>query len=723
MPGLVGYVSEGMERQHALRVLGEMTALATDPVSNVWDAPFCDGTVCAMRSHLGVVQAAPQPYQDDGLYVWMEGEIFNADELPGGQGTVAGMPHGGAGAAVDHGTDTETPGQPGLLARLYRSGGCGGDWGALASIDGVYSAVIYDVACQSVHLVADRLGMRFLHWTLAGGRFAWSSASSAFLALPGFRPSVSARQVEQYLALGHLQLDATWLDGVELVTPGTVLSWDLRAKTLSRDRYWWWDHLKPAANRVDMREAAEELARRFRLAVARRCRPGERVGVSLSGGLDSRAIVAAAPERDEPLATLTFGRLDSLDVRIARRVAAVRGADAHFVEISAANWLAPRLDAVWWSEGNASIIDMHGIEARDEYRRIMNINLDGYGGDNIVRGDYLQGRESLDRFDAGYIARSKHCDISLLDGLEAFAPLGRSEYWGLEASSRRWIGAPLFIELTFMEVRRPFVANDVVEFVYSLPDRCRYRGRLYVAMLLGAFPEYYRHIPWANIGIPIGRPRGAGRLHKVKAKLEQRIAGGVSTPGVVGRGPVHYADHPSWLRAEPARSLVEKLVITPAALHREYDHSGARRRALGRAPARGRPRRRHRALPDGGAERLRADLRRDLPAGDWRSLHLRSRAAAAILTGSEVHTTMTDLPVRPPDRFLVFGAPTIGEEEIAEVVASMRSGWLGSGPKVARFETTSRPTKAPTTPSRGAPARPPCTSRCLPWGCSRGTRS
>ncbi len=43
-------------------------------------------------------------------------------------------------------------------------------------------------------------------------------------------------------------------------------------------------------------------------------------------------------------------------------------------------------------------------------------------------------------------------------------------------------------------------------------------------------------------------------------------------------------------------------------------------------------------------------------------------------------------PVRPRERFLVFGAPLIGEEEIAEVVDSLRSGWLGTGPKVARFE-------------------------------------
>src|SRR5579871_5042130 len=43
-------------------------------------------------------------------------------------------------------------------------------------------------------------------------------------------------------------------------------------------------------------------------------------------------------------------------------------------------------------------------------------------------------------------------------------------------------------------------------------------------------------------------------------------------------------------------------------------------------------------------------------------------------------------PVRSRDRFLVFGAPAIGDAEIAEVVGSMKSGWLGTGPKVAQFE-------------------------------------
>ncbi len=45
-----------------------------------------------------------------------------------------------------------------------------------------------------------------------------------------------------------------------------------------------------------------------------------------------------------------------------------------------------------------------------------------------------------------------------------------------------------------------------------------------------------------------------------------------------------------------------------------------------------------------------------------------------------------DAPVRSKDNFLVFGSPYIGEEEIDEVVNCLRSGWIGTGPKVAKFE-------------------------------------
>lgn len=44
-------------------------------------------------------------------------------------------------------------------------------------------------------------------------------------------------------------------------------------------------------------------------------------------------------------------------------------------------------------------------------------------------------------------------------------------------------------------------------------------------------------------------------------------------------------------------------------------------------------------------------------------------------------------PVRSPEDFLVFGSPALEEPEFEEVIATLRSGWLGTGPKTARFES------------------------------------
>jgi dTDP-4-amino-4,6-dideoxygalactose transaminase len=46
----------------------------------------------------------------------------------------------------------------------------------------------------------------------------------------------------------------------------------------------------------------------------------------------------------------------------------------------------------------------------------------------------------------------------------------------------------------------------------------------------------------------------------------------------------------------------------------------------------------------------------------------------------------SQIPIRTKEQFLVFAAPLIEDAEINEVVATMKSGWLGTGPKVARFE-------------------------------------
>ncbi|HYM19795.1 MAG TPA: DegT/DnrJ/EryC1/StrS family aminotransferase [Candidatus Kapabacteria bacterium] len=49
-------------------------------------------------------------------------------------------------------------------------------------------------------------------------------------------------------------------------------------------------------------------------------------------------------------------------------------------------------------------------------------------------------------------------------------------------------------------------------------------------------------------------------------------------------------------------------------------------------------------------------------------------------------TELTRTPYRRRETFLIFGAPLIEEDEIDEVVATLRSGWIGRGPKTTKFE-------------------------------------
>src|SRR5262245_32337179 len=51
---------------------------------------------------------------------------------------------------------------------------------------------------------------------------------------------------------------------------------------------------------------------------------------------------------------------------------------------------------------------------------------------------------------------------------------------------------------------------------------------------------------------------------------------------------------------------------------------------------------------------------------------------------------MPKSPTRPKEKFLVFGSPAIEDAEIEEVIDSLKSGWLGTGPKVMRFENDFR---------------------------------
>ncbi|HMK91543.1 MAG TPA: asparagine synthase-related protein, partial [Thermoleophilia bacterium] len=522
MTGLIGFVCAGRRAPQAPAALRAMLAL-THQRATADDEPFCDGVVCAARSYpVASPGGEAQSASAGDVHVWLDGELFAAP-VRGGAGEPPRPVDPAASAQVLLDLYLSHRGRPG--------GSRGPDWRFLRAIDGVYAAAIYDAEARVVHLIEDRFGLANLFWTVVESGLAWTSTLGAFVELPGFAPVVDRLAVDQFIGAGHPLGDRSLFEGVELVPVGSVVSFDLETTSSITTRYWWWDDLPRPSARVDPREAADELGRVLRRAIEARARPGERVGVSLSGGLDSRALLAALPDRGAPIGTVTFGQPGCLDIAIARRTARLKGAGHVDVAITADNWLDGRPEAVWWTDGHYNLTNLHGVESRDAFLAAMDVVLDGYAGDFVLGGMYLNGVADPARFERAAAARWMRCDEALLGDTTAFEELGRNDFYYLENRARRLNNPGTRFQQTYMTVRRPFVANEVVEFVYSLPDELRRRGSLYHRMLRRTFPDYYRTIPWQTTGIPIGWPRGSGRVARHARAAMLRLTGGALVLG------------------------------------------------------------------------------------------------------------------------------------------------------------------------------------------------
>ncbi len=516
MPGLIGVT---IGDQAGQSVVTRMQDLVTHLAFHIRDTVFSSLSVSASRVHAGTVQLCPQPARAvNGIFVWLDGEIYNASEL----------------SARLRNASTESS-DADLLAQMYLQDDT---LKALKEVDGVFSAVIFDSARRRIKLITDRYGLRHLYWLCRHQQLAWSSEPKAFLALPGFTPKISEEVVPEFFQYGYLLEDHAWFENVHLLNPGTVLDFALSLGTCQESRYWTWDSIKPIVS-IQQDEAVHELARRFSQAVAHHAEAGVPVGVSLSGGLDSRALLAAMPNQPYSIHAVTFGRSGCDDVRIAAMAAGVKGASHHVVELNEANWLQRRIPGVWFTDGQNDLGHMHALVSVVEQRKYFAVNLNGYLGDAILGGWYQD--------DPKWSLCQK-----------------------IDNRGRRFINEGTRLTNNFVHNRLPFFDNRLMEFTYALPGRLKAASRLYCRMLLATFPDYFRSIPWQKTGVPISRPQ----WWSSSAHLSRRIISKLQRNSARLRLPVNgtrdYASYPEWLRRGTARVLVESLLMNPNALYPQF---------------------------------------------------------------------------------------------------------------------------------------------------------
>jgi asparagine synthase (glutamine-hydrolysing) len=169
--------------------------------------------------------------------------------------------------------------------------------------------------------------------------------------------------------------------------------------------------------------------------------------------------------------------------------------------------------------------------------------------------------------DSAGIAEKLGCAEDFPLNLDQYRSLGKTDFFHIQNRVRRFTYNGLKIEEVFIEQRAPDFDNDLIDFLYSLPDKYRYHSRIYNKMLLRYFPEYFRHIPWQKTGYPISLPYALVRLMSMGKSglrlVKEKLFGAAADNR-------NYSDYALWIRAEPAKSFFTEVLSNPQALYPGY---------------------------------------------------------------------------------------------------------------------------------------------------------
>jgi asparagine synthase (glutamine-hydrolysing) len=207
---------------------------------------------------------------------------------------------------------------------------------ALAGLPDPFALAVWDPRPRRLLLARDRLGTRPLYWWRGGTGLAFASEPAALLACPDVPRRFDAATLGDFLRFGYVPAPATGLRGVHHLPPAHCLVFDAAAGDLDGPRRWWDIPRGPAETGLPLAGWIAQTRDVLAAAVRARLAGGGRVGVLLSGGIDSSIIAALAAEAADgplPAATAVFDEPGWDESAHARAVADRLGTDHTEVRI------------------------------------------------------------------------------------------------------------------------------------------------------------------------------------------------------------------------------------------------------------------------------------------------------------------------------------------------------------------------------------------------------
>jgi len=546
-----------------------------------------------LRRMLGVVRHAPsyrmRAWIDEelGLYVgWSarEGSFSDGDPIQNETGDLV---------LVFSGEDYPAPDAvDGLKARGHRIGNAPASYLVHAAeedpafpggINGLFHGVLADRRRRRVSLFNDRYGMYRLYFHEAADATYFAAEAKAILAARPELKSIDERGLGESITLGCVLENRTLFPGIHVLPGGS--RWTFDAGGAPHKGVYFVPSDWEEQPRVDIETFYAELREVFSRNLPRYFDRGERVAMSLTGGLDTRMIMAWQRCAPGTFPCYTWGGTyrDCQDVIVARAVANACDQPAEVIEMGKAflsrfPYYADR--AVYLTDGCVDVSAAADVYMNERAAGIAPVRMTGLYGGEVLRHvrSFKPMRYAPNVFApalAPQFERARRTYDSIAQGNLLSFGVFRQAPWHHYGN--------LSLERTQVTMRSPFLDNELVKTVYRAPEAAFGSNDISLRLIAdgrpaltriptdrglggnGIVPERILH-PYqeftfkAEYAYDYGMPQWLARIDRVFAPLHlERL--------FLGRHKaLHYR---VWYRGELA-GYVRDMLLDPRSLSRPY---------------------------------------------------------------------------------------------------------------------------------------------------------
>jgi asparagine synthase (glutamine-hydrolysing) len=371
----------------------EVTAMAARIVHRGPDDEgiFTDGSLGLAHRRLTILDTSrrgrqPMATRDGAFTITYNGEVYNFLEL---KEDLAARGH-------EFRTKTDTE----VLLHLYEEHGDA----FLERLNGMFAFALWDRSRRRLLLARDRLGIKPLYYTWTADGIAFASEIKALLAVPGVRAEVDPEMLDAYMSVGYVPTERTMFRGIQKLQPG----WAMKIEDGRAELFQYWD-LDPKPQAMSEADCVEEVTALLRDAVRLQLRSDVPLGVFLSGGVDSSAVVALMHElgvRDIETFTVAYDFGPQFDeTRYARQVAEKFHTRHHEVYVTPGefrDFIPTLVDHMEEPVTESAAVSLYKVSRLARERVV--VVLSGEGSDEVFGGypiySYMQALERYRRIPA-----------------------------------------------------------------------------------------------------------------------------------------------------------------------------------------------------------------------------------------------------------------------------------------------------------------------------------